>query len=42
MHMHLSPFSYTLIGSLSDDPGFAYLDWMFDFIDQALMSSYAL
>ena len=37
--MHLFPFSYTLIGSLSDDPGFAHPDWMFDFIDQVFMSS---
>ena len=33
---------YKLIGSLHDDPGFAHTDWMFDFIDQVLMSSYAL
>jgi len=41
MHVHLSLLFYTLIGTLSDDPGFARLDWMFYFIDQVLMSSYA-
>jgi len=38
MHEHLFPFFYTLIGSLSDDPVFAHLDYMFYFIDQVLMS----
>jgi len=32
---------YTLIWSFSDDPGFANPDWIFDFIDQVLMSLYA-
>jgi len=37
MHEHLSSFSYTLIGSLSNDPGFACLDWMFYFVDQVFV-----
>jgi len=41
MHVHFSFLFYTLIGSLSDDPEFACLDWMFYFIDQVLMSSFA-
>ena len=41
MHVHLSLLFYTLIGSLPHDPEFAHSDWMFDFIDQVLMSSYA-
>ena len=33
------PFSYTLIGSLSDDPEFARPDWMFHLIDQVFLRS---
>ena len=36
------PFSYTLIGSLSEDSEFARPDWIFYFTDQVLMSSYIL
>jgi len=36
------PFSYTLIGSLSDDPEFARLNWMFYLIDQVVLSLYTL
>ena len=32
-----SPFPYTLIGSFSDDLGFAYPDWMLSIIDQVFI-----
>ena len=36
----LSPFSYTLIGSLSVDPEFARPDWMLYSVAQVFMRSY--
>jgi len=34
-----SPFSYTLIGSLSDDPGFARPDWILSSIVQVFVET---